>query len=114
MTKKRSSEIFADENLKNFREKVKFGNFPRSEKFFLETGGNLKKGENASLPKGMEAPGSTYEMTFVLLIVFLHEVLTTCARCLCTIRVLKSHGLSPESLYLVALKTGYYLIKTPL
>src|SRR6218665_2590410 len=40
MTKKRSSEILADENRKFCREKVKF---PQSLNFFSKIGGNLKQ-----------------------------------------------------------------------
>jgi len=53
----------ADKNRKVFREKVKSGTFPRSQKNFSEIGGNLKQGGNASLPqrdhclRGMDAPG---------------------------------------------------------
>ena len=40
-----------------FSEKVKLGKFStESEKFFENTGGNLKHGENASLPQGDGLP----------------------------------------------------------
>ena len=57
MTKKRSSEIFADENGKFFREKVKFLEFSRKSEKFSKIGGNLKHGEgNASWPQGGWTP----------------------------------------------------------
>jgi len=48
MTKKRSSEILADENQKTFVEKVKLGKFyTESENFFREIGG-----KSETLPQG--------------------------------------------------------------
>ena len=52
MTKKRSSEILADENREIFREKVKFRNFSTESENFSKIGGNLKQGGNASWPQG--------------------------------------------------------------
>ena len=57
MTKKRSSEILADENQKTFVEKVKLGKFyTESENFFREIGGKSETGGNASLPQGDGRP----------------------------------------------------------
>ena len=56
MTKKRSWEILADENRKNFREKVKFGKFSTESEIFSETGGIWNRGGNASLPRGDGRP----------------------------------------------------------
>ena len=57
MTKKRSSEILADENLEIFREKVNFDNFSESENL-SKIGGTLKQGGNASWSRGMDAPAA--------------------------------------------------------
>ena len=52
MTKKGSSEILADENLEIVFEKVKLKKISMESEKFLEIGGNLKQGGNASLPQG--------------------------------------------------------------
>ena len=44
MTKKRSSEILADENQEIFREKVKLRKFSSEPEIFSKIGGNLKQG----------------------------------------------------------------------
>ena len=64
MTKKKSSEILAHENLTNFSEKVKLGKFStESEKYFRNREGNPKQGGNASLPHwGMDAPVPIYNV----------------------------------------------------
>jgi len=59
MTKKRSSEILADENRENFREKVKFWILPTESenlKFFRKWGESETAGENASWPQGGWTP----------------------------------------------------------
>src|SRR6218665_502431 len=48
MTKKRSSEILADENQEIFREKVKLLKFFSKSENFSKIAGNLKQGGNAS------------------------------------------------------------------
>ena len=63
-TKKRSSEILADENQKIFREEVKFGKFSTELENFSETGGNLKQGGNHHCLRGMDAPVCTYTHTY--------------------------------------------------
>ena len=61
MTKKRSSEISADENQEIFPEKVKFWKFSSESQNFSKIGGNLKQGGNASWSQGgMDVPGSTH------------------------------------------------------
>jgi len=50
MTKKRSSEILADEHQKTFE------HFRKSQWFFSKIGGNLKQGENAWWPQGGWTP----------------------------------------------------------
>ena len=45
MTKKRSSEILADENREIFPQKVKFRTFSTESDNFYKMGGNLKQGE---------------------------------------------------------------------
>ena len=54
VTKKRSSEILADENLIFFVKRPNRGNFPRSPKLFSKIGGNLKQGHCL---RGMDALG---------------------------------------------------------
>jgi len=57
MTKKKSSEILADESEETFREKVKLSKFFRKSENFSEIGGNLKqRGENASWSQGDGRP----------------------------------------------------------
>ena len=41
ITKKRLSEILADENVKNFREKVKFENVSKDSEKFSKIGGGI-------------------------------------------------------------------------
>src|SRR6218665_1045873 len=55
MTKKRSSEILADENRKNFREKVTFGKFSMESENFSEMGRKSETGGENAL-RGMDAP----------------------------------------------------------
>jgi len=55
MTKKRSSEILADEKGTFFREKVKFLKFSESQKIF-ENRGKSETGGNASWPQGGWTP----------------------------------------------------------
>ena len=53
MTKKRSSEILADEN----QEILKFGKFSTESENFSETGGNLKqRGKCIIASEGMDTP----------------------------------------------------------
>ena len=55
MTKKRSSEIFDDENGEIFREKVKFSTESEN---FRKIGENLKQGRKYIMASGgMDAPG---------------------------------------------------------
>src|SRR6218665_2523861 len=56
MTKKKSSEILADENQEIFQEKVKFLKFSTESEIFSKIGGNLKRGENASWSQGGWTP----------------------------------------------------------
>ena len=58
MTKKKSSEILADENQEIFREKVKLRKFStESENFSKIGGGNLKQGGKCIMVSGgMDAP----------------------------------------------------------
>ena len=57
MTKKRSSEILADENLKFFGEKVTFWKFSTESENLSKIGGNLKQGEKCIMVSGgMDAP----------------------------------------------------------
>src|SRR6218665_211942 len=60
MTKKGSSEILADENLETVFEKVKLKKISMESENFLEIGGNLKQGGNASLPHGDGRPRWIY------------------------------------------------------
>ena len=55
MTKKRSSEILADENREIFREKIKFKKILQSENF-SKIGGKSETGEIASWPQGGWTP----------------------------------------------------------
>ena len=48
MTKKRSSEILANENRKMFREKITFRKFSPESEYLSKIGGNMKQGENVS------------------------------------------------------------------
>jgi len=58
MTKKRLSEILADENQKQFLEKVKLRKFSMESEIFVGNRAdiNLKQGEIASLPQGGGRP----------------------------------------------------------
>jgi len=57
MTKKRSSEILADENGKLFLEKEKFVKFSRKSKIFSKIGGKSEtEGEMHHGLRGMDAP----------------------------------------------------------
>jgi len=61
MTKKRSSEILADESQEIFREKVKLSKFVRKSENFSEMGGNLKQGGKCIMVSGgMDAPATTF------------------------------------------------------
>jgi len=53
---KRSSEILAEEKRKICWEKIKLGTFSMESYIFLEIGGNLEQGGNASLPQGDGRP----------------------------------------------------------
>jgi len=57
MTKKKSSEILADENRKIFREKVKFGKFSTESENFSEIGKKSEtEGKCIMASGGMDAP----------------------------------------------------------
>ena len=71
MTKKRSSEILADENRKSFWEKVKSGKFSAESEIFFGNRGNVKQGGNASLPRGGGRPWQAKSATCVIVVVFL-------------------------------------------
>ena len=55
-TKRRSSEILAAENRKQFSEKVKLGKFSTESEIFLGNRGNLKRGEMHHCLRWMDAP----------------------------------------------------------
>ena len=57
MTKKRSSEILADENRENFRKNVKLENFPRSLRNVSKIGEEIRnRGECIIASEGMDTP----------------------------------------------------------
>ena len=56
MTKKRSSEISADENQEIFREKVKFKNFSSKFENFSKMGESETGGKCIMVSEGMDAP----------------------------------------------------------
>src|SRR6218665_2666863 len=56
ITKKRSSDILADENREIFRERYNLENFPESGKFSKIGGGNLKQGGKCIMASGGWTP----------------------------------------------------------
>ena len=62
MTKKRSSEILA-ENRKSFGKRSNWGNFPQSPKHFSEIGGKSDTGGKCVIAsEGMDSPGGIWEV----------------------------------------------------
>ena len=54
--------MLADENRKNFPEKVTFGKFSTESENFSKIGGNLKQGKCIMASEGMDAPAKLHSV----------------------------------------------------